>query len=68
MILNAGAFLSHDLSPDHVVIFRMRSDPEPQDSICRLHTDCSMVQADPGGPEPADLLEMERRMSRVCLQ
>ncbi len=55
------------LAEDPVILF-VRSDPKPQDAIGRLHSDCSMRQANANGPVLTNTLEMKRWMVRICLQ
>jgi hypothetical protein len=51
-----------------MVVFGMRSDPEPNEISATFHGECSMMQTDAHGPESAHLLEMERRMTRIISQ
>jgi hypothetical protein len=50
------------------VIFRMGTNPEPYDAVGCIHTNGSIVEADTSRPETPHLLEMYRRVLRVCLQ
>jgi len=46
----------------------MGSDPEPYEPVARFDGKRAVVSPDPGRPEAADLLEVERGMTRVLLQ
>src|ERR1019366_7016094 len=42
--------------------------PEPEHGVFVFHGKCSVMQTDPGGPEPPNLLEVQGRMLRVAPQ
>ena len=44
---------------------RVMPHPEPDDGAFAFHGKCSVMQTDPGGPEPPNLLEVQGRMLRV---
>jgi hypothetical protein len=44
------------------------ADPEPYERVDRFDGEGPVVSPDPGRPEAADLLEVERRVTRVLLQ
>jgi hypothetical protein len=46
----------------------MGSDPKPYQPGARLDGKRTVVRPDPRGPEAADLLEVERGMTRVLLK
>lgn len=46
----------------------MRADPEPYDTVWRIHTDCSVAETDTSRPEASYLLEVQRRMVWVLFQ
>ena len=46
----------------------MGADPEPYEPVERFDGKGAVVSPDPGRPEAADFLEMERRMTRVLFQ
>lgn len=50
------------------VVFGVRTNPEPYDAVGRFDAEHTMVKAHPSRIESTDLLEMERRMTRVALQ
>jgi hypothetical protein len=50
------------------VILGMRSNPEPQDIAFVLHRHGSVVEADTDGPEAANLLKVQRRMTWILTQ
>lgn len=50
------------------IVASMGADPEPYESVERFDGEGAVVSPDPGRPEAADPLEMERRMTRVLLQ
>jgi hypothetical protein len=50
------------------IIVGMVSDPEPHKPIACFDGESAVVSADPGRPEPANLLEVEGWMTRVLLQ
>lgn len=52
----------------HVIILGVGSDPVPEDSLRRLDADCPVVVAHAHRPMPSNLLEVQRWMTRVCLQ
>ena len=56
------------LSAKQPIVVGMRADPEPHQSVCRFDRERTVANADPSGPEPTDLLEVERWMPRVLLQ
>src|SRR5258708_39240600 len=47
------------------VIFRMRSDPEPDHRVRVINRERAIMQADTNGPDGADLFEMQRWMPRI---
>ena len=50
---------------DQPVVFDVGSDPEPHDVLLMLQGKRPVMNADAGGPETADLLEMERGVMRI---
>ena len=50
---------------DDLVVFGMRSDPEPVDAALNLSREGPMMRAHAYRPEIADPLEMERRMPGI---
>ena len=40
------------------VVLCVGTDPEPDDSIRRFHSNCSVMEPNTGGPEAADFLEV----------
>lgn len=46
----------------------MVADPEPEQAVVNFDGEGSVLQADASGSESSGFLEMQRRMSRVCLQ
>ena len=46
----------------------MRADPEPDQPIGSLDSDCTVVQSNAGWPVAADSLEMERWVRGIRLQ
>ena len=50
-----------------LVVFRVSADPKPDNSVRCIHSKRSIVEPNASGPEPADFLEMQRRMLWVCL-
>ena len=53
---------------DKPVVVGVASDPEPQHSAGHLDPNCPMVQPDSGRPEPADFLEVQRRVPGIGFQ
>jgi len=53
---------------EQFVVIGMRADPEPHKAVVRFDGECTMMAANPHGPEPARLLEVKRRVSRVALE
>jgi hypothetical protein len=56
------------VSAKQPVVVGMGADPEPHQSVSCFDGERAVVSADPSGPEPTDLLEVERWMPRVLLQ
>jgi len=50
------------------IVAGMGADPEPYEPAARFDGKGAVVSPDPDRPEAADLLEVERRMTRVLLQ
>jgi hypothetical protein len=46
----------------------VRSDPEPQQALGDFYGESAVAEADAHGAIRTDLLEVEGRVSRVCLQ
>ena len=46
----------------------MRANPEPVVAVIRFVRERAVSITDPDGPEGADSLEVERGVSRVCLE
>lgn len=55
-------------SAEQVVIFGVRSDPEPDAVIVAPDAKRAMVEADARRPQAADALEAKRRMQRIGFQ
>ena len=53
---------------DEAVVFGMRTNPEPRDSIIGLRSESTVRKPHPNRPESPDFLEVKRRMSRIRLQ
>ena len=50
------------------IVVGMAANPEPDESVCRFDGEGAVVGANASRPEPADLLEVKRRMPGVLLQ
>ena len=46
----------------------MAANPEPEQAVGDFDRQGPIVETDPGGPETADLLQVNRRVSGVALQ
>ena len=53
---------------DDAIVLRVRADPEPQEPVRGIHCEGTVVNTDTRRMKAPDALEMQRRMSRVCLQ
>ena len=42
--------------------------PEPHEAVARFDRERAVVTSDPRGPEPANFLELKRRISRILLE
>jgi hypothetical protein len=49
------------------LVFFMRADPTPQDSLFELLTKSAIVSPDTNGPITTSLLEVKRGMTRIGL-
>jgi hypothetical protein len=56
------------LSAKQTIVVGMAANPEPDEAVERVDGQGSVVRADPGRPEAADLLEVNRRMPGILLQ
>ena len=56
------------LLAEESVVFAVRPNPEPDDSVGRIDSHSPVVQSYASRPLAARLFEMERRMPRVCLK
>ena len=54
--------------PDQLIVLFMRPDPEPEDSIGDVDTECPMMKSDSNGVIAADALQAKRRVRWVFLQ
>ncbi len=54
-------------SIQELVVVRVGSDPEPEHTLRQLDAERTIVKADSDGSILARLLEVEGRMSRICL-
>ena len=52
----------------HVIVLGVGSDPVPEDSLRRLDADGAVVVAHAHRPMSSNLLQVQGRMTRVCLQ
>ena len=55
-------------SSGHPVVIGMCANPEPEDAIFDLNSQCPVVKTNPHGPENINLLEVQRRVVGVSLQ
>ena len=53
---------------NQLVVFRVRADPEPNDTVLSRYSYSSVLETNTGRPEAADFFEMQRRMLGVRLQ
>ena len=53
---------------DHGVVVGMRADPKPDQIAIGFDGQRAIAQADTHGPEPSDLLELQRWVLRILLQ
>jgi len=50
------------------IVVGMAADPEPDEPVGRFGRECAVVSSHSGRPEPADLLEVKRRVPRILFQ
>jgi len=55
-------------SAHELVVFRVCTDPEPDDSVVNVDPESSVAKAHTNRSEPADLFEVQRRMLRIRLE
>lgn len=60
-----GSTAASRLAPEEQVILGVAPDPEPNDLVFTLGGKRPMVKSDTRRPDPADALEVERRVPRV---
>ena len=65
---NGQAAILESHSLDLQIVFIVKPDPEPKKSFGNLSRQSAMMQTDAHRPGLAKLLELQRRMPRVCLR
>ena len=59
---------STDVLAKDLIVLCVAADPEPHETVGRFDREGPMMTSNPHRPEPAHLLEVQRRMVRVVFQ
>ncbi len=53
---------------DELVVFRMATDPEPEHTFLDFNANRSIMETHSNSPIFSDLLEMQRRVKKICFE
>lgn len=56
------------LSAEQPVVVGVSSNPEPHEVVASFDGECAIVTSGANRPEPANLLQLERRMAKVLVE